>query len=72
MDKVFTDYWTDLYGKTYDYLQDSPGGIYDWATTVPSEWWQSYDDTFKGKADRLKDLTVDMPAKGIFNAAQFM
>ena len=72
MDKVFTDYWTDLYGKTKDYLEDSPGGIYDWATTVPSEWWQSYDDTFKGKADRLKDLTVDMPAKGIFNAAQFM
>ena len=72
MDGVFTDYWSDLYGKTKDYLQDSPGGIYDWATTEPVEWWQSYDDTFKGKADRLKDLIIDMPAKGIFNAGQFL
>jgi len=68
MDEVFTDYWSDK----WDYLQDSPGGIYDWATTEPVEWWQSYDDTFKGKADRLKDLTIDMPAKGLFNAAQFL
>ena len=30
--------------------------VSDWGQTVPKEWWQSYDDTYKGKADRLKDL----------------
>jgi len=55
--------------------QETMDVVSDWAEDYGQsavDWWGSYDDTFKGKADRLKDLVVDMPAHGIVNAAQFL
>jgi len=72
--------WMDIgdryIGEPLDYVfggdEGAGGDIKDWYQDTPVKWWQSYDDTYKGKAERLKDLTIDMPAHGIVNAAQWL
>tara|TARA_R110002020_G_scaffold124774_7_gene281903 strand:- start:997 stop:2142 length:1146 start_codon:yes stop_codon:yes gene_type:complete len=61
-----------LFAPINYFAEEGSEGIKDWAQDAPVKWWQSYDDTPQGKKDRLKDLIVDMPAHGIYRAAQWI